>query len=62
MICCMGKKRGPFGAHWLLLATTGVLFALVATFVDLKSVFNWQTLAMRIGKKAADLDYVQRCG
>ena len=33
-------KTLPSGSHWLMLIITGVLFALVATFVDLKPVVD----------------------
>src|SRR5438445_3742307 len=33
-------KTLPLGSYWLMLAITGVLFALVATFVDLKPVVD----------------------
>src|SRR5438067_12062402 len=33
-------KALPLGMHWVMLAITGVLFALVATFVDLKPVVD----------------------
>src|SRR5207253_6455098 len=32
--------RIPLGSHWLMLVITGVLFVLVATFVDLKPVVD----------------------
>src|SRR5207249_7311830 len=33
-------KTLPLGSYWLMLAITGVLFALVAVFVDLKPVVD----------------------
>src|SRR3989440_8519213 len=36
----MVNKPGLLGAHWLMLLVTGVLFALVAAFVDLKPVVD----------------------
>ena len=36
----MVSKHGLLGAHWLMLLVTGVLFALVAAFVDLKPVVD----------------------
>ena len=36
----MVSKHGWFGAHWLMLLVTGMLFALVAAFVDLKPVVD----------------------
>src|SRR6059058_5790388 len=40
MFCSMAKKRVWFGAHWVMLAITILLFVLVALFVDLKPVVD----------------------
>src|SRR5438034_3382252 len=40
MFCSMVKKALPLGAHWWMLAVTGLLFGLVAAFVDLKPVVD----------------------
>jgi predicted RND superfamily exporter protein len=52
----LGKKIG------ILTVNLGAIVFIVALSHLVYMTFNWQTLAMRIGKKAADLDYVQRCG
>jgi predicted RND superfamily exporter protein len=40
MLCSMAKKPVGLGLHWLMLGVTALLFALVATFVDLKPVVD----------------------
>src|ERR687897_868548 len=56
-LCFMIKKPILLGAHWWVLAITGLLFGLVAAFVDLKPVvdenffFSTSDPAIRQSKK-----------